>query len=42
MNTFMSNGMIPSKFTCDGADVSPTLSIADIPEKTRFLALLFS
>jgi len=37
---FPHNGMIPSKFTCDGADVSPTLSIADIPEKTRSLALI--
>ena len=37
---FPHNGMIPSKFTCDGADVSPTLSIAGIPEKTRSLALI--
>ena len=37
---FPQNGMIPSKFTCDGANVSPTLSIADIPEKTRSLALI--
>ena len=37
---FPQNGMIPSKFTCDGADVSPTLSIANIPEKTRSLALI--
>ncbi len=37
---FPHNGMIPSKFTCDGADVSPTLSIANIPEKSRSLALI--
>ena len=34
------NGMIPSKFTCDGANVSPPLSISNIPEKTRSLALI--
>jgi hypothetical protein len=37
---FPHNGMIPSKFTCDGANVNPTLSIANIPEKTRTLALI--
>jgi Raf kinase inhibitor-like YbhB/YbcL family protein len=37
---FPHDGMIPSKFTCDGADVSPPLSIVNIPEKTRSLALI--
>ena len=37
---FPHNGMIPSKFTCDGADVSPPLWIGNIPEKTRTLALI--
>ena len=37
---FSHDGMIPSKFTCDGADVSPPLSIVDIPEKTGSLALI--
>ena len=37
---FPHNGMIPSKFTCDGADVSPPLSMVNIPEKTRTLALI--
>lgn len=37
---FAQNGMIPSKFTCDGADVSPPLSLVDIPDKTRSLALV--
>ena len=37
---FPHNGMIPSKFTCDGADVSPPLSIANIPEKTKSFALI--
>ena len=31
---------IPSRFTCDGADVSPALDIADIPEGTACLALV--
>ena len=37
---FSHEGMIPSKFTCDGADASPPLSIVDIPEDTRSLALI--
>ena len=37
---FPHNGMIPSKFTCDGADVSPALSFANVPGKTRSLALI--
>ncbi|MFH1330914.1 MAG: YbhB/YbcL family Raf kinase inhibitor-like protein [Actinomycetota bacterium] len=31
---------IPSRFTCDGADVSPALDIAGIPEGTACLALV--
>jgi len=37
---FPHNGMIPSKFTCDGANVSPPLSIANIPEETGSIALI--
>jgi len=37
---FSHNGMIPEKHTCDGADVSPPLSIGNIPEKTKTLALI--
>ena len=37
---FPHNGMIPSKYTCDGADVSPPLTIGGIPEGTRSLALI--
>jgi Raf kinase inhibitor-like YbhB/YbcL family protein len=37
---FQHYGMIPSKFTCDGADVSPPLWIGNIPEKTSSLALI--
>jgi len=37
---FLPDGMIPSKYTCDGADVSPPLLIGNVPEKTRSLALI--
>ena len=37
---FLPNGMIPPKYTCDGADVNPPLSIGNIPEKIRSLALI--
>lgn len=37
---FPHDGMIPKRYTCDGADVSPPLSIGDVPEKTRSLALI--
>lgn len=37
---FEHNGMIPSKFTCDGIDVNPTLVIEDIPNETKSLALI--
>lgn len=32
--------MIPARHTCDGADVSPELAIADIPEGTVCLVLV--
>jgi hypothetical protein len=31
---------IPSKFTCDGADTSPPLQIADVPSGAKALALI--
>lgn len=37
---FLPDGMIPSKYTCDGADVNPPLFIGTVPEKTRSLALI--
>ena len=37
---FAHNGSIPSKYTCDGADVSPPLMIGDVPATARSLALI--
>ena len=37
---FEEGGTIPSRYTCDGQNVSPQLSFADAPEGTRSLALV--
>ena len=37
---FEHNETIPSKFTCDGIDINPTLIIQDIPPDTRSLTLI--
>jgi Raf kinase inhibitor-like YbhB/YbcL family protein len=37
---FGNNEMIPSKYTCDGADVNPPLLITEIPDGTKSLALI--
>jgi Raf kinase inhibitor-like YbhB/YbcL family protein len=37
---FQPDGMIPGKFTCDGADVSPALKWSDPPSGTQSLALI--
>jgi Raf kinase inhibitor-like YbhB/YbcL family protein len=37
---FSHNGMIPPKYTCDGVNVNPPLSIENVPEKTASLALI--
>lgn len=39
-SAFDEGGMIPAKYTCDGADVSPPLGWSGIPEGTRSLALI--
>src|SRR6266540_1916694 len=36
---FPNNGAIPAKYTCDGANVSPPLTIGDVPSGTKSLAL---
>jgi hypothetical protein len=37
---FGNDEMIPSRFTCDGQDVNPPLSVAEIPEDAKSLALV--
>ena len=37
---FKNNGTIPSKYTCDRANVNPLLSIEHIPAGTKSLALI--
>ena len=39
-SAFKEGAEIPSKFTCDGADTSPPLQIADIPSEAKSLALV--
>jgi Raf kinase inhibitor-like YbhB/YbcL family protein len=37
---FENNGLIPTRYTCDGANVSPTLKLENIPEGTKSLVLI--
>ncbi len=37
---FSHQGKIPSQLTCDGADSSPELHIADVPKEAKSLALI--
>ena len=39
-SAFTDDGMIPSRFTCDGSDRSPALAWSGVPEKSRTLALI--
>ena len=39
-SAFDESGMIPSKYTCDGADVSPPLKWESLPNGTKSLALI--
>jgi len=38
-SAFPNNGAIPAKYTCDGANVSPPLTISAVPAGTKSLAL---
>jgi Raf kinase inhibitor-like YbhB/YbcL family protein len=38
--SFTDGGAIPSKFTCDGTDVSPELTIGGVPDEAETLALI--
>ena len=37
---FMQGSLIPKKFTCDGANVSPALNLSSLPPGTHSLALI--
>lgn len=37
---FLHEGKIPSKHTCDGLNVNPPLSVADIPSNAKSLVLI--
>jgi hypothetical protein len=39
-STFTEGGRIPKQYTCDGADISPDLSWAGVPESTKSLVLI--
>ena len=37
---FQDDGLIPSKYTCDGENINPPLDIKGIPEETKCLAII--
>ena len=37
---FKNNELIPAKYTCDGEDINPPLTITELPEGTKSLALI--
>jgi Raf kinase inhibitor-like YbhB/YbcL family protein len=39
-SAFENEGMIPSKYTCDGANISPPLQWQAVPEETKSIALI--
>jgi Raf kinase inhibitor-like YbhB/YbcL family protein len=39
-DAFQHTGMIPRQYTCDGANISPPLIIADIPKNTGSFVLI--
>ncbi len=39
-SAFQHNSKIPSKYTCDGENISPPLSFVDVPENAKSLALI--
>jgi len=39
-SAFQEGGSIPQKFTCDGSDTSPPLSISGVPEEAKSLVLI--
>ena len=39
-SAFVDGGNIPSKYTCDGKNISPPLQISDVPEEAEALVLI--
>jgi len=39
-SSFKENTMIPSKYTCEGENISPALAIKNIPKQAKTLALI--
>jgi Raf kinase inhibitor-like YbhB/YbcL family protein len=39
-SAFPDKGIIPSCYTCEGANISPPLEIASVPEQTKSLVLI--
>nr|WP_237710108.1 YbhB/YbcL family Raf kinase inhibitor-like protein [Pyrococcus sp. ST04] len=39
-SVFEENGIIPKKYTCEGADINPPLRIENIPENAKTLAII--
>jgi Raf kinase inhibitor-like YbhB/YbcL family protein len=39
-SAFQDGGLIPSKYTCDGTDVSPPLQWNEVPESTKSIAVI--
>ena len=39
-SAFENEGIIPSEFTCDGQDLSPPLSITNVPKNAKTLSII--
>lgn len=39
-SAFKNNDFIPEKYTCDGSNINPPLSIVDVPKNVQSLALV--
>lgn len=39
-SAFGNEGSIPSEFTCDGQDLSPPLSITDVPKNAKTISII--
>ncbi len=40
-SAFNEGGIIPSRYSCEGANVSPPLEFSEVPENTKSLVLIF-